>query len=143
MKKQFLLTILTICIITNCAIAAANPSDKYKKNIDLSAIEKANTAKTTVTTPLPQIGDPKLAEIDSIAKKMLKAAENRQDTRSYQIQLMKKGVSAMCPLQITAKRTPQCPPIKIEVNGRKMSGSKCAFTCYEYEGEKHEIGWCK
>ncbi len=135
--KKFLLIMLTLCVSTSMAFAAGNPSDKYKKK------GYTTTTQNTPKINLQPTGDPVKAELDSLARQMLRAAENHQDTKSYQMKMMQKGVTGMCPLQIQAKQTPQCPPIKLEVNGRKLSGSKCAFTCYEYKGKQYEIGWCK
>lgn len=142
MKKQILLTILTICICTSAVYATVNPSDKYKKNVAYPTTTATPTKTSSVTTPKPS-GDPVKAELDSIARQLLKAAENHQDTVPYQMKFMKKGVDSICPPQIIYKKTPKCPPIKIEVNGRTLSGSKCALTCYQYKGKQYDVGYCK
>ena len=141
MKKQILLAILTICICTSAVYATVNPSDKYKKKVTYPTTTTTPKA-TTINKQIPS-GDPVKAELDSIARQLLKAAENHQDTVPYQMKFMKKGVDSICPPQIIAKRTPKCPPIKIQVNGRTLSGSKCALTCYQYKGKQYDVGYCK
>ena len=146
MKKYVLLgLVLGLCF--NSALANYNPSDKYKKNIPYSSTQ--NYSKTTTSTPKayttsqPASGDSKKAQLDSIARQMLKAGENHQDLLPYQKKFMKMGVTEICPPQIIQKRTPKCPPIKIQVNGRTLSGSKCATMCYKYNGKQYDVGYCK
>ena len=146
--KKYLLFLFILGLSINCALATGNPSDKYKKNISYPSAPSysvpSNVAVPTTYTPTEQYsGDSKKAQLDSIAMSMLRAAENHQDIRKYQKQFMQKGVTGICPPQIHQKRTPKCPPIRLEVNGRKMSGSKCAYTCYEYNGKKYDVGYCK
>ena len=144
MKKYILLSILSICICANSALATGNPSDKYKKNISYPSAPSYSVPKTnSYNTTKPSGSSSTKAQLDSIAMSMLRAAENHQDIGKYQKQFMQKGVTGICPPQIIQKRTPQCPPIKIEVNGRKMSGSKCATTCYVYNDKQYEVGYCK
>ena len=140
--KKLLLTMLTICISTSIVYATGNPSDKYKRQ-DYSYSSTTQKPQTPALTPTQTTIEPERAEIESIVRQMLKAAENHQDTASYQMKLMKKGVTGMCPPQIISKRTPQCPPIKVTVNGKKLSGSKCSLTCYEYKGQQYDVGWCR
>lgn len=85
------------------------------------------------------------SQLDSFALGVLHAAENHNDAemQSYLKKLMAKGVTEICQPQIMAKQTPQCPPIKLQVNGRNLSGSLCAFTCYKYNGKTYEVGYCK
>lgn len=144
MNKRILLSILAICLCASTALATGNPSDKYKKNVSYPSgpsytVPKINDYSTQQATN----SNPQKAQLDSIAMSMLRAAENHQDIRKYQKQFMQKGVTGICPPQIHQKRTPKCPPIRLEVNGRKMSGSKCAYTCYEYNGKKYDVGYCK
>lgn len=110
-------------------------SNKTKKIPNVNIQEELNNLSSASGHP----------ELDSLATQMLKAAENRNNSQmqSYASQLMKKGVTSVCQPQIVAKRTPQCPPIKIQVNGSTKSGSLCALTCYEYDGTTYDVGYCK
>lgn len=146
--KKYLLFLFILGLSINCALATGNPSDKYKKNISYPSAPSysvpSNVAVPTTYTPTEQYsGDSKKAQLDSIAMQMLKAGENHQNLAPYQKKFMDMGVTGICPPQIHQKRTPKCPPIRLEVNGRKMSGSKCAYTCYEYNGKKYDVGYCK
>lgn len=145
MKKYALLgLILGLCI--NSALATGNPSDKYKKNITYPSAPNYSPQTTTpkaYTNTQTATGNSKKAQLDSIARQMLKASENHQDLLPYQKKFMKMGVTEICPPQIISKRTPTCPPIKVQVNGRTLSGSKCAIMCYKYDGKEYDVGYCK
>ncbi len=85
------------------------------------------------------------AQLDKLAKEMLKAAEER-DNAALQIPFRKMaelGVQSVTPPEVHAKRTPTCPPVKMELNGRTLSGKLCARMSYEYEGKIYWVGYCK
>ncbi len=83
-------------------------------------------------------------ELDKLAMSMLKAAEkrNQQEVAAYFKEMTAKGASTVYVPQVIAKKTPQCPPIKIELNGRKLQGSLCAQTGYKYNGKEYWVGYC-
>lgn len=126
-------------------VSTSNPSDKYLK--------KGNTRvnNAPVKKDLPNIEALTNSSgsgnelLDTLALKMLQSAEQRDDKsmRQYAVKLLENGATTVCQPQIFAKQTPQCPPIKIQVNGATKSGSLCALTCYEYNGETYDIGYCK
>ena len=143
--KKYLLLNLALIFCTTCAFATGNPSDKYKKNISYPSTQSYTRTQTPTSYPTtkPSSENSKKAQLDSVARQMLKAAQNHQDISSYQKKFMDLGATGMCPPQVISKRTPKCPPIKINVNGRSLSGSTCAITCYEYEGKQYDVGFCK
>lgn len=85
------------------------------------------------------------AELDSLAMAVLKAAENHDDqaVQSYMYKMMEKGVTGGSDPLIMSKKTPQCPPIKMNLNGRTLSGSLCAKFAYEYNNKEYWVGYCK
>lgn len=98
-------------------------------------------AQTTKSTS----GKATKAQLDKLAREMLKAAEAR-DNAALQIPFRKMaelGVQSVTPPEVVAKKTPNCPPIKMELNGRTISGKLCARMSYEYEGKIYWVGYCK
>ncbi len=83
--------------------------------------------------------------LDSIAMAMLKAAEARDNAtmQKHFKKLMEAGVETYYQPQVIAKKTPKCPPIKMEINGKNLSGKLCAKTGYVYEGKTYWVGYCK
>lgn len=149
MKKYILLSVISIGLCTNIALATGNPSDKYKKEVSYPSAPSYTPVKspsTLTTTTQTQVPTSNKAKVDAIARAMLKAAEQRNDNE-MQAQFRKlmsfEEVTGHCDPQIVEKRTPQCPPIKIKVNGRTLSGSKCAVMCYLYNDKRTDVGWCK
>lgn len=159
MKKILIISAFIILLSANNSIAATNmPSAPVKKpsvsknNTNTSSYYKKNYAQQVTHKKIIQpanmtknIEEPTKSELDQLSMSMLKAAENR-DSNAMQIpfkKMIEKGATKICQPQIIAKRTPTCPPIKIQVNGRQLSGSMCAVTCYEYEGKEYEVGYCK
>lgn len=122
-------------------VTNTNPSERYKKTTTSTNYNQ----NKPVSLPESKPADPLKAELDSIAMSILRAAENRDQSKqqSYMMQMMNKGVNEMCPPQIISKKTPHCPPIKIKVNNRALSGSKCALTCYKLNGKQYDVGYCK
>lgn len=100
-----------------------------------SSTSTTGSSKSTVTKK----------QLDTLAMSALKEAEKRNNKgmRSYIYQMMEKGVTAITTPQVVAKRTPQCPPIKMDLNGRKLSGSVCARMSYEYNNKEYWVGYCK
>lgn len=123
-------------------VSSESPSSVYQKGIKTNSIKK-NTLNTISNTNNNEFSEK--SQLDSIALSMLKAAENHDNSglQSYAQKLMKKGVTSICQPQIIAKQTPQCPAIKIQVNGRNLSGDLCALTCYDYNGKTYDVGYCK
>ena len=109
--KKYLLLGLALCLSINLVFATGNPSDKYKKRVTQPSASRYSIQKSNSTsnTNMPQTnGDSKKAQLDSIARQMLKAGENHQDLLPYQKKFMKMGVTEICPPQIIQKRTPKC-----------------------------------
>ena len=84
-------------------------------------------------------------ELDGLAMNILKEAErhNNAGMQPYFNEMLKKGVTAVTSPQVAVKRTPQCPPIEMELNGRMIKGSLCARMSYEYKGKDYWVGYCK
>ena len=85
-------------------------------------------------------------QLRAMAMSVLKAAENRDNAGMNKIikQMAQKGVTSVTSPEVVAKRTPTCPPIKMELEkGRIISGSKCARFSYTYEGHDYWVGYCK
>lgn len=160
MKKILIISTLITFVCVNSSIAATNmpsapgyykPASKtggnsssyYRKDYKPKAAP-TNITPPAVNTPKSSSGSVK-SELDQLAMSILKAAEKRDNSKmqTYVQQLMEKGATGMCQPQIISKRTPTCPPIKLELNGRQLSGSMCAMTCYEYEGKQYDVGYCK
>lgn len=156
---SLVLALLTVAVKGYCAtnmpgapvygvksnVSTANPSDKYLKkgNSRVNSVPvKKDLPNLDVLMNSSGSGNELL---DTLALKMLQASEKRDDgsMKQYAIKLMENGATSVCQPQIFAKRTPQCPPIKIQVNGVTKSGSLCALTCYEYNGETYDVGYCK
>lgn len=126
-------------------VSTSNPSDKYLKkgNTRVNSVPvKNNLPNLEALTNNSGSGNELL---DTLALKMLQASEQGDDKsmRQYAVKLLENGATTVCQPQIFAKQTPQCPPVKIQVNGAIKSGSLCALTCYEYNGETYDIGYCK
>ena len=77
------------------------------------------------------------AKLDSLAMSALRAAEKHNNTemQNYMIEIMTNGADGISNPNIISKATPHCPPIKIQVNGRQLSGSTCAIMGYSYKGK--------
>lgn len=121
-----------------------SPSSYYKKTSagnTQNNYPKANIAQTTSSTS----GGSSKAALDSMAMAALKAAERHDEQKMNEIiqKMVKAGAEGFSTPQIISKQTPHCPPIRIEVNGKKMSGSKCAMFGYLYKGKQYDIGYCK
>lgn len=139
MKKFFVFSGLIILLSVGKCFAEVNlPS--------APTYPRSNTAlpSSSVSSRTNNFGSIQ-AQLNSLSMSVLKAAENRNDSemQKYMTQMLEKGVTGMCQPQVIAKQTPTCPPIRLEVNGKKMSGSMCAYTCYEYEGRQYDVGYCK
>lgn len=104
-----------------------------------------NTAISAQETTKTGSGKVTKAQLDKLAMSMLKAAEKRDNAsmQMYFKKLLESGVDTVYQPQIAAKKTPQCPPIKMELNGRKLQGSLCAQTGYKYNGKEYWVGYCK
>ena len=123
-----------------------------KKNLIITAVvfgligvfaltNNVMAAQTTRSTS----GKATKAQLDKLAREMLKAAENR-DNAALQIPFRKMaelGVESVTPPEVHAKKTPNCPPVKMELNGRTLSCKLCARMSYEYEGKIYWVGYCK
>ena len=90
-------------------------------------------------------GDSTKDKLDEISKKILKAAENRQNAElnKYYKEMMSYGVKEIYPPAVYAKKTPQCPPVEIELNGKILKGSLCAQFGYVYKGKSYHHGYCR
>lgn len=131
---------------TKTNVKTSSPSDKYIKS------NYKNTSSKPVAAPNVNLSslsgqNSERAEIESLAMSILRDAESRKNNgvvdQAKLQKMMQKGVTAVCPPQISAKQTPTCPPVSINVNGRNLRGSLCAYTCYEYEGTQYDVGYCK
>ena len=121
-------------------ISNSSPSSYYKKGN--TTVKAPNTAQNI--TP-PQTTDPVKAKLDSLAMSALKAAEKYDNEGMNNIiqTMMKNGAEVFRTPQIISKRTPHCPPIKIKVNGKSMSGSTCGMFGYLYKNKQYDVGYCK
>lgn len=115
-----------------------NSNSNYQRNYPKAGYSQSNTANTGTT------GSSKGA-LDSMAMSVLKAAERHDNEGMNAImqKMIKAGAEGFSSPQIISKQTPHCPPIRIEVNGRKMSGSKCGMFGYLYKGKQYDVGYCK
>ncbi len=132
-----------------------SPSDKYLKPNYQKTYSKpvttpktySNSTKTPNSNSTSLNGNSKKVQLDAIAMSILRDAESRKNggvvNQSKMKRMMDLGVTEMCSPQIIAKRTPNCPPIKIKVNNRNLSGSKCAQMCYVLDGKQYDVGYCK
>lgn len=156
MKKILLLLIVLSTVLTLSAIAEVNmpsaPSygTPYAKNTTSPSYKKTTTqnyfpkTNNTGVNSANNIGANN-AKIASYAKQALKAAENF-DNETLNIYINKMGEAGMESFtnpHVLQKQTPQCPPIKINVNGKQLSGSKCVKMSYRYMGIQHDVGYCK
>ena len=159
--KKFLL-LLVLIILSGTSVIAEDmptlmndlspksdvPSDNYKKantnnlktNIPKLEPTSAQSFKTS-TFKTPAVGNSKL---EQLTLELLKAAEERNQSRMDEIALkmMNAGATGYIPPTIYNKKTPQCPPIKIKVNGVVKSGSHCAISGYEYNGKTYQVDYC-
>lgn len=159
MKKILILSIFGMLIFSNNVYAVVNapsaPSyktntttksnssnSKYKKNTTYTKTPTIPKINTNFSTAKPNSIE---AELDNLAMLALKEAEKRNQSgmQNYIKQMMNKGVNEMFQPQIIAKRTPQCPPIRMELNGMNLSGSLCAKFGYIYNNEERWVGYCK
>ena len=110
----------------------------------MSAYNNKNsiTQKVTSQQSSVQVSNSKL---DSIAQRALNAAENHNQSELNKCakEFMIAGVDRIYPPSVVSKKTPQCPPIKMELNGRTMQGSKCVKMGYMYNGKTYWTGYCK
>ena len=146
MKKNFALysLVMTIVLFGAVSYAVNMPSApvSYSRPVAKTPAYAEAENPNAIATPRNSGGSQSL---DSLAMSALKAAENRnnQQMNVYIRRMAEKGVTAINTPQIVAKRTPHCPPIRMELNGRQLSGSLCARMGYEYKGKMHDIGYCK
>lgn len=164
MKKNLMLIILGLLFVSNSVYAVVNKpsaptydtkavstspsSSMYKKKVNYQStsvpsvdISSYQDTMTSVTSG----GGTVEAQLDSLAMSALKEAEKRNQSgmQSYVMKMMEKGVKEMYRPQVIAKKTPQCPPIKMELNGKNLSGSLCARMGYKYNGQERWVGYCK
>lgn len=111
----------------------------------ICSIVTTNNVIAAQTTTGSSSGKATKAQLDKLAMSILKAAEKRDNAgmQPYFKEMMLKGVTSVTSPQVVAKRTPQCPPVKMELNGKKLSGKLCARMSYEYEGKIYWVGYCK
>lgn len=171
MKKIILLSILVIlcspCVFavvnkpskpsyynkTKSTVQTSNPSDKFKKvtaqtqtntnaNANTADLDKFETLDPTYVDPNAPIEQ----QLHAMAMGVLKAAENRNNTEINKIiqQMVQKGVTEVTSPEVVAKKTPTCPPIRMELEkGRIISGSKCSRFSYTYNDKDYWVGYCK
>lgn len=121
--------------------STSTPSSYYKKNYSTNSY----ASNKTIETPKITSGDSTKDKLDEISKKILKAAENRQNAElnKYYKEMMSYGVKEIYPPAVYAKKTPQCPPVEIELNGKILKGSLCAQFGYVYKGKSYHHGYCR
>ena len=105
-----------------------------------SSSEKAENVKIQ-----PAAANSSAGPLDTVAMAMLKAAEARDNAnmQKHFKKLVEAGVETYYQPQVIAKKTPKCPPIKMELNGKNLSGKLCAKTGYVYQGKTYWVGYCK
>lgn len=126
-------------------------SSSFAENSNGSSNKTSTASNKKASAPAPkqpqQPQQPTVsrAVIESVCMEILRAAEAHNDEAVNKkfMQLMEYGVQSYYPPQIINKQTPNCPPIKIEVNGRALSGSMCAIMGYDYQGKMYDVGYCK
>ena len=153
MKKIFIL--LMILLLCSSAYAQENmPSEpdfsyeKARKRVVTPAYNKQASGVKSQANPVLTVrptGDATISRLNSLANSALIAAENHNSSemQSYIMQMMQAGAEGFSSPEIISKRTPQCPPIKILVNGQTLSGSTCARMGYLYKGKQYNVGYCK
>jgi len=84
-------------------------------------------------------------ELDALAMNILVAAENRNnaEVQSNYRKMVALGIMEFTQPEVHAKRTPTCPPIRMELNGNQLSGDLCARMGYKLNGKLQEVGYCK
>ena len=133
-------------VVTTSKSAQRAVSVKQKPDVKVilsegeSSSENAENVKTKPTTASSSAGP-----LDTVAMAMLKAAEARDNAnmQKYFKKLAEAGVETYYQPQVIAKKTPKCPPIKMELNGKNLSGKLCAKTGYVYQGKTYWVGYCK
>ncbi len=132
-------------IILTCIIAISGTLSALAEVNMPSAPIYTKSSRTNSTTSTPTNTNSVKSQLDALAMSALKAAENRNEpqVQSYMSKMLDIGAEGLSSPQIIAKRTPQCPPIRMELNGRQLSGSLCAQIGYQYQGQEHWIGYCK
>ena len=167
MRKHFTLLILSAIILTGSIVLAdvinmpgapvmpEKPKPEYNgiyKHIDspepnYAQASNVNGYKSGASSNnISASGTSAKSQLDSIAMSILRDAENKKGGQVDQSKLKKMldlGATGICPPQVVAKKTPQCPPIKMQLGNRVLSGSKCAQMCYVLNGKQHDIGYCK
>jgi hypothetical protein len=161
MKKILLLTFVLYTASAVSAVQVNMPGEpsygvssgaKYNASSNYKKTTPANNQNTYSNVEIPKIdtsvpagGDSTKATLDSLARSVLKSAENHDDVtmNKYIQKMMKAGAEGFSSPQIISKQTPHCPPIKINVNGRQMSGSKCALFSYLYKDKQYDVGYCR
>ena len=113
---------------------SVTPKPSYNNN------KNNNTQKATSTT-----ASVSNSQLDAIAQRALSAAENHDQAGLNKCakEFMEAGVNRIYPPHVVAKKTPQCPPIKMELNGTTIQGSKCVKMGYIYKGKTYWKGYCK
>lgn len=140
-----------------CAYAQENmpsePDFSYEKTKSKVATPVYKEDKQT-SSDLPQskpvitsrkTGNTTVLNLNSLANSVLVAAINRNDSEmnSNIMQMMQSGAEAVSSPQIIFKKSDSCPPVRIRVNGKKLSGDICAVLLYLYKGERYEAGYCE
>ena len=117
------------------------PSSQYKKSGTVSnTIPKLDLPPEDIA-PV----DNTKAKLDSLAMSALKAAEkhDQNSMNQYIKQMATTGAEGFSTPQIVSKKTPSCPPIKMSLNGKQLSGSVCAQMGYLYKDKQYNVGYCK
>lgn len=159
MKKFLILAMTTIAGIATAAevnMPSSTPiyfpevkEQNYNIAPSTQQYKKTNYTKPqtpmTIAQPTATSNTSTKAQLDTLAMAALKAAERRNESemQTYLRKMSEKGVTGISAPQIIAKQTPQCPPIKMELNGKMLSGSLCAQIGYEYNNQEYWLGYCK
>ena len=169
MKKSIVIFAITLLVVMQCYSLIAGKLDA--KEIDFHNFPKTNDTQVEYSRPKPVTQKPvtpkqvnsnknnntqkatststtssvSVSQLDAIAQRALNAAENRDQAGLNQCakEFMDAGVNRVYPPQVVAKKTPQCPPIKMELNGTTLSGSKCVKMGYIYKGKTYWKGYCR
>ncbi len=143
--------VLGIIIVLICLLVFFNLRSKNDTDNNAASQKPAASSTQTKTTPKTAPAQPeeddtaKIAKLDSIARAILREAELRNNAgmQPYFQQLMQEGVTEVSAPQVVKKKTPTCPPIRMELNGREISGSICVRMLYVYKGKDHYVGYCR
>ena len=172
MRKIFTtLLLLSFCMMPAIAIKVNEPGPPIKMPGELTKTPEAKTQDTQANTKSEtnssaktntskdnhannntetsyssdDSGEPIQNQLKSLAMAILKAAEKRDNNaaQAYFQKMLELGITSYSNPQVATKKTPDSPPLKMELNGKNLSGNLCAKMGYVYEEQTYWVGYCK